>query len=588
MVESDLSRRTVLKGAAAGSIALAAATATSSGLVGIGPARSAPAQNRVVVVGGGVAGLTTAHELAERGFKVTVFEKRAWGGKARSMDSALPVADGRRPLPGEHGFRFFPGYYQAVPDTMKRIPFPGNANGVYDNLTSAPTLTAAQSGADITLPFGIQPDQIGAAIDLKWIIKTLAGAAQWIPKLPYSDLLTFANRLFVYFTSCDARRIGQWEQTSFLDFAKVTPNSNPQYMLLISTLTRTLVAAKEEIASSRTMCTQAENFLLNILNRNNDGRETDNLLNGPTNERWIDPWMNYLKSQNVDFQLGFTIQSLNMEGGKIKSATVQDQNGATSTIEADWFVTAVAPEQVSNICTPDIYNADPGLAKIKDLFVDWMTGIQFFVNTDKQLAPGHIGWIESPWRLTGIQQGQHWKPYNISRDFGDGKAKEILSVDISDWHTPGELIKKAAKDCSPEEVARESWHQVTKTLDTVKESDLVYWHLDPGIKWDGSANTNDDPLMINTAKSWGNRPTSVTKIPNLFLAGDFCQSNIDLATMEGACEGGRNAANAILDASGSTASKAKLWPHVTISEFDGLRALDETRWRNGQKNLFDN
>src|SRR3954452_12387270 len=39
----------------------------------------------VAVLGGGVGGLTVAHELAQRGFEVTVFEPKALGGKARSI-----------------------------------------------------------------------------------------------------------------------------------------------------------------------------------------------------------------------------------------------------------------------------------------------------------------------------------------------------------------------------------------------------------------------------------------------------------------------------------------------------------------------
>jgi protoporphyrinogen oxidase len=39
----------------------------------------------VAVLGGGVAGLSAAHELVERGFSVTVYERSArFGGKARS------------------------------------------------------------------------------------------------------------------------------------------------------------------------------------------------------------------------------------------------------------------------------------------------------------------------------------------------------------------------------------------------------------------------------------------------------------------------------------------------------------------------
>ena len=45
-----------------------------------------PVAQRVIVLGGGVAGMSAAHELAERDFDVTVYETRAIpGGKARSM-----------------------------------------------------------------------------------------------------------------------------------------------------------------------------------------------------------------------------------------------------------------------------------------------------------------------------------------------------------------------------------------------------------------------------------------------------------------------------------------------------------------------
>src|ERR671936_327000 len=78
---------------------------------------------KVVILGAGVAGMTAAHELAERGFDVEVFERRgAPGGKARSMPKPRSGVAGRSALPGEHGFRFIPGYYRHLPDTLARIP----------------------------------------------------------------------------------------------------------------------------------------------------------------------------------------------------------------------------------------------------------------------------------------------------------------------------------------------------------------------------------------------------------------------------------------------------------------------------------
>src|ERR1700722_647913 len=98
-----------------------------------------PMKSTVLVLGGGVAGLSAAHELAERGFKVTVIEAtEILGGKARSVRVSGTGTDDRKNLPGEHGFRFFPGFYRHLPDTMRRIPYEGQPDGVLDNLRVAP------------------------------------------------------------------------------------------------------------------------------------------------------------------------------------------------------------------------------------------------------------------------------------------------------------------------------------------------------------------------------------------------------------------------------------------------------------------
>src|SRR3954454_4384035 len=100
---------------------------------------------RVAILGGGVAGLTAAHELAERGFYVIVLEQRGIaGGKARSLPVPGSAAASRPDLPAEHGFRFFPGFYQHIPDTMKRTPF--GSGRVFDNLVGTHRILMAQAG----------------------------------------------------------------------------------------------------------------------------------------------------------------------------------------------------------------------------------------------------------------------------------------------------------------------------------------------------------------------------------------------------------------------------------------------------------
>jgi hypothetical protein len=131
------------------SLARLAAGAAASRLAGAGAweSQSHLVASKVIILGGGVAGMTAAHELAARGFAVVVYELRQVpGGKARSMD-AIPGSGGRRALPGEHGFRFFPGFYTHVPDTMSRIPFGGQAQGVFDNLVTSTQVEIARADA---------------------------------------------------------------------------------------------------------------------------------------------------------------------------------------------------------------------------------------------------------------------------------------------------------------------------------------------------------------------------------------------------------------------------------------------------------
>ena len=62
----------------------------------------------VVVLGGGIGGLTAAHEMAERGFEVRVFESKPFfGGKARSIPVPNSAVDGRKLLPGGVRSRLF-------------------------------------------------------------------------------------------------------------------------------------------------------------------------------------------------------------------------------------------------------------------------------------------------------------------------------------------------------------------------------------------------------------------------------------------------------------------------------------------------
>jgi uncharacterized protein with NAD-binding domain and iron-sulfur cluster len=53
------------------------------------------------------------------------------------------------------------------------------------------------------------------------------------------------------------------------------------------------------------------------------------------------------------------------------------------------------------------------------------------------------------------------------------------------------------------------------------------------------------PLFMNDVGGWGFRPETRTQMKNLYLAGDFCRTPIDLVSMEGAVSSALAAAEAI-------------------------------------------
>src|SRR6186713_44895 len=88
--ERRLTRRNVLKGAAAAGVAGALATA------GV-PARSARAAGapRIAIIGGGICGLTTALTLAEKGYSSTIYEASGRVGGRMHSDTRGYWQDGQ-------------------------------------------------------------------------------------------------------------------------------------------------------------------------------------------------------------------------------------------------------------------------------------------------------------------------------------------------------------------------------------------------------------------------------------------------------------------------------------------------------------
>jgi uncharacterized protein with NAD-binding domain and iron-sulfur cluster len=366
---------------------------------------------KVIVLGGGVAGLSAAHELAERDIEVVVYEARAIpGGKARSLPVPRSGKRGRGDLPAEHGFRFFPGFYRHLPDTMKRIPYRGQADGVLGNLVPTREVQLALEGrAEIVTPahFPSSLDDLGQAFESLLAQATTLG-------IPARDQARFVNTLLLLLTSCEERRFAEFEHQSWWEFSGAQTRSPEYGKFLADGLTRTLVAAKAREMSART----GGSILLQLLfDLARPGRQVDRVLNGPTNDVWIDPWLDHLRSLGVDYRAEHQVQAIHTRGDSVSHVSVV-ANGRSLDDAADFYVAAVPVEVMRLLATDEIKQAEPQLAGLNALRTRWMNGVMFYLDRDVPVVHGHSLYIDSLWALTSISQRQFWPEVDFTAAAG--------------------------------------------------------------------------------------------------------------------------------------------------------------------------
>lgn len=526
-----------------------------------------PKDTRVAVVGGGVGGLAAAHALAERGFDVGVYEaNERFGGKARSV----PVSEGPRPLHGEHGFRFFPGYYRHVPATMARIP--AGEGTVADRLVETEETLLARAGGRGTTTSTRTP-----GTPREWLEAVRPSVAD---DLPAREVGLFLERLLAVATSCRRRREEELDRVSWWEFVDAAGRSRA-YRRYLAGGTRPLVALRPEASSARTV---GVTYLRLLHGRLDTSRPGERVLDAPSSEAWFDPWIAYLDELGVDLHPGTPARALSFDGRRVAGVTVAGPSGERE-LTADYYVLALPVGLVPEFVTPGMARAAPELAGIERLATAWMNGIQYYLTEDVRLARGHAVCVDSPWALTAVSQRQFWAGFDVD-ERGPDEVEGVLSAIVSDWDTPGIRHERPARECTPEEIAEEVWAQLRAHLGCDGRrrlhDGLVHdWFLDPAIVETDDGIENRSPLLVNTVGSLRHRPPAATGIPNLALAGDYVRTRADLASMESADEAGRRAANAVIDRAGGRVGPCELYEYPEPAAFAPLRRQDAIRYRLG-------
>ena len=243
-----------------------------------------------------IAGLSAAHELAERGFQVHVYERKpVLGGKARSIPVPNSGAGGRLPLPGEHGFRFFPGFYKHVTDTMRRTPYGANGNTSRQSEHRHPHASGARRAERTSRGSPGHPETLEDLRARSMGLFTPLG-------VPLDELSFFVSRLLTVGTSCAERRTDGIRKHRLVGFHRGA--AHVEGLSGISRAGHDALAGGD--ARRGEQHAHGGRTQLQLLYWLHFAATVFSIacLSGPTNDVWIDPWTQYLQKLGVEFHAG--------------------------------------------------------------------------------------------------------------------------------------------------------------------------------------------------------------------------------------------------------------------------------------------
>jgi uncharacterized protein with NAD-binding domain and iron-sulfur cluster len=530
--------------------------------------------SKVIVIGGGIAGLSAAHHLLRGGVdEIHVYEPSdRVGGKAKNQSVA-----GERggSYPAEHGFRFFPHFYRHVVDTMRSTPV--GAGTAWDQLVASQDAGVAfdQQLLRIARPAHLSD----APRFLRSIVDMLS-----IPGIGMEDALRYARVLLQFATSCRDRRNEEYDRRSWAEFAH-SDKYTARFHELVILASRNLSAMRAPESSAATIGATTLQMIFDF--EPTPDRKMDPMLHGPTDETWLQPWFTHLRNQQIQFHFGEKLEGFDFDSGTGALAGVRIGG---HTVTASHYLCAIPLDCIVPLLSDAMCAHDPALANLRLLApraCGNMIGVQYFLRSDMPIVTGHVHFPQSAFAMTAISQAQFWQPPPQLRP-GTPELMGVLSAIISDWDTPGSEKRKACDYADRDALLRETWRQMATSLPpgTLREQDIIAMHLDANV---GLAPfKNPTPLLIHPLGQRAQRPEARTGIANLYLASDFVRTNTDLATMEGADEAARRAVQALLDSAGVASSK---WPTVwEFSEgplFDTGKHLDQVFFRLGLKHPME-
>tara|TARA_B100001093_G_scaffold517631_1_gene599801 strand:+ start:66 stop:1904 length:1839 start_codon:yes stop_codon:yes gene_type:complete len=589
---------------------------------------------KIVIFGSGISGLTVAHELIEKGFEVEVYEKdKIPGGMARTFRDKMDV-------PTEHSWRGYGPFYYNTFEIMKRIP-------IFENFTnsnlSVEEIEKHNSPNDLwTIYKGEVYDishfvskhpggrtilnSAGKDIEKAWenfgvswhgtnknIIKLIQKNKVGKLKENFDNELTVfdnLNKNRLYFDFLYNERKGRGDvKLSISDifflvflFGKVALSNlrkEEYFKVKLDPIIKKNLSKEGYHFISDFLAGPGYGFDKNTMSLGHyaifveyslyNQNQRWQVMNKPTSEAWINPWVSYLKNKGVKFFFNHELVSLSYNNSNIKKCKVKFNNKNKIIVGED-YVIAINPFNLQKVFEESkIDKLSEKLLKgnIINNQISFRLGFNKKINFDKNYA-GYV-LIDSPYNITFYPQEDHWtKDTSLGMD---GKIKSLISGTIIRPYIKGSLFKKSASNLSIENLKEEIIYQMFESKDFqkflkksgVNKENIIYKEVFDD--W-----FSDNGYLKSKNKKWVNnfineefRLENKTDFKNLFLAGSHCKTSIYIWSMEGSVESGKLASNLILSKYGK--ENCKVYTHRSHFIVNTLTFVDDLFYIVGMPNL---
>lgn len=597
------------------------------------------------IYGAGIAGLTVAHELIEKGFEVHVYEKdNEVGGMAKSKRDKYGI-------PTEHSWRGYAPFYFNTFELLKRIPLDKRCD--LEEMSDEKLLTYRINKDGTTEIFDLSSfknlhpggvstisrvknknfEEVWEKLGYEWHINN-SHVQEYLNKLKTDKYELDSNQNIIekftnqstVFDNLNRNRLSFELLYNTDKLIKKTLSIN-DYIYLSYKFLKAFTSDKrkskyfdtqlKKIINKDHISKYGYNYIFDFIagpgygfDKNtmsyahfslfleyviNQSEKQWQVMNQPTSEAWFNPWVKYLMSKGVKFHFNHSLTKIEKNNKEILKVFLI-HNNKLKVIKSGLHIIAINPNNLYNIFNKSNF------VKLSDQHLQLMTynnQISFRLGFNKKINfdLNNRGFVlvDSPFNITFYPQEDHWcKNVNLSMN---NNIKSLWSGTIILSYKNGYLYNKSAINHTKDELLNEIVQQFLKSKELINlikkhnnnyvlnKKDIIHMEIYDDWYFDKNRLQTKNKKWVNDSFNEKFRPLNQTKYNNLYLTGSHCKTSINIWSMESAVESGKICSNLILNRFNK--EKTKVHTHQSNCLIKFFKLLDNILYLFGLPNIID-